>query len=533
MWIQIRNHSQQDQFEHDGGTVELGRETFGQGVPHYEVRDAKVSRRQMRLTPTPGGGVELENLSTHVRLVTADGLRIRPGERCQFDMPLRVYAGDTCFDIRRDSRSVEDTHEEINLGHSSSTMLQRGSAPDIGTLVQWFGTLIGVLQSAVDPPGFYARSARALHELFGMDYGLVLQPVHGEWQIEAQHPPYDSDYSLTILSRMAVTRQTVCETFLSSRDLSESLQGVRAAVASPIFDEAGEIVAALYGARHREAHEAGGSDIITPIERQLVQLLATAVSSGVARLESRAKMERLQTEMELAQRIQQGLFPRRMPEVEGYEFFGRSEPAAVTGGDYYDALPLDGERVGLAVADVCGHGLGPSLLMASMRATLRGLAVRQHDAAQLLSDLNSSMYEELRRRMITVLYGVLDVRGHQFSYANAGHGPAVLHVRAGDGSLRLLHEDDNRNLPIGAIPLLQYENCAAVALEPGDLIVLGSDGLVERNESFGVQQFCDLLVERRRDGLAEIYDRVIARVQEDSASPKRDDDLTLLLARRV
>lgn len=535
MWIRIRNHHQDEQFEHNEGPAELGRALSNRSVRHMHIRDPKISRRQMRVIHVTAEQAQLTNLSRHVVLILADGSKLLPAESRDLALPLRLYAGDTCVDIQT-AKSVggaSTVEDDTDYRTRSQTLSAIKGTPDVDTLIAWFGTLIGVLRTGIDTDGLYHESARALFELFGMDYGLVLQRQGLAWRVEAYHPAYTDEYSHTIIQQMAETKQTVCETFLPGVNPSESLRGVEAAVASPIFDEQGEIVAALYAARRGNSPDAAQRELILPIEMQLIQLLATAVGSGIARLEHRAQVERLHTEMELARRIQTGFFPRQLPDVPGYELAGHTQPAAVTGGDYYDVLPVEGDQIGLVIADVCGHGFGPSLLMASMRAALRGLAVREADPARLLSDLNNTMHEELTRRMITVLYGLLDPQRHVFRYANAGHGPAVLHVSGGDGACRLLHEDENRNLPMGVVTDLLYQNCQEVAMRPGDLIVLGSDGLVERTDAFGMDQFRDLIVRLRHEPVEEIIEQAIEACLSSKAMRVRDDDLTLLVARRT
>src|SRR6185503_20899234 len=119
------------------------------------------------------------------------------------------------------------------------------------------------------------------------------------------------------------------------------------------------------------------------------------------------------------------------------------QPADATGGDYYDAIPLPGGKLGLVMADVSGHGLGPSLLMATMRAVLRGMLRRESQPNVVLTELGESLGPDLspdttdlrskRFRFITVVYGTLDPAEHVFQFANAGHGPLTLHFEAASG----------------------------------------------------------------------------------------------------
>jgi serine phosphatase RsbU (regulator of sigma subunit) len=277
----------------------------------------------------------------------------------------------------------------------------------------------------------------------------------------------------------------------------------------------------------------------TKAEGQLLDLFAAHAAIALERAllarHYREKVELLAA-LKVAQEIQAGFFPRRLPEVPGYELAASSRSAEVTGGDYYDVLALGPDRLGLVVADVCGHGLGPSLLMASLRALLRGLAPRTPSAEALLGDLNATMFADLvpRRRFITLVYGQLLPAVNRFDYANAGHGPVVLHVEAASGQVRSLVEDEARGPPLGLIPE-PYQACTPVELAPGDLLVLGSDGLVETRRGgacFGMDRLSRLLLAGRALPLPELLARLFAETTAFQEHEKPEDDLTLLLVRR-
>jgi serine phosphatase RsbU (regulator of sigma subunit) len=249
--------------------------------------------------------------------------------------------------------------------------------------------------------------------------------------------------------------------------------------------------------------------------------------------------ERVQmlTALRVAHDVQAGFFPRTLPRLPGYELAASSRSADATGGDYYDVLSLGSGRLGLVIADVCGHGLGPSLLMASVRATLRGLAFREPTPEVLLSDLSKAMYDDLlpNRRFITLLYGVLAPEEHRFHFANAGHGPIALRFRAATGEFHSLVEDDARGCPLG-IFRESYRGCTPVPLVPGDLLVLGSDGVVETRcdgEKFGMGRLMDFLRQRKNQPLNEMIDALMEATTEFHEKDHPDDDLTLLLVRRV
>ena len=252
--------------------------------------------------------------------------------------------------------------------------------------------------------------------------------------------------------------------------------------------------------------------------------------------ELQAEQMHVRASLRVAQEIQAGFFPRVLPQPPGYEIAAVSRSADETGGDYYDVLPLASGRFGLVIADVCGHGLGPSLLMASVRAMLRGFAQREPAAETLVGDLNCALHEDLspRHRFITLLYGALDPAAHRFHYANAGHGPVALHLQGDRNNVISLCDDAARGLPLGILKE-GYGPCAPVALERGDLLVLGSDGLIETRrggEQFGMARLTEFLLRGKGRPLAELLDALIEETAAFHEHQRHEDDLTLLMVRR-
>jgi serine phosphatase RsbU (regulator of sigma subunit) len=401
-------------------------------------------------------------------------------------------------------------------------------------------------------------------DLVGLDCGLVLRREGEAWTVVARHYRRSRtedtvsfedllrgsraaggrlEFSATVLQQMAGQRRTYFES-LADIDLTASLSHVEAVVASPVFDRDNQVVAAVYGARY---HGPGASPTIRPLEAQVVQVLAAAVGVGLARLESeaeallrRVELEQMQTKLNVARDIQAGFFPGTMPIVPGYELAGRTQPADTVGGDYYDAMLTPTGQAALVIADVSGKGLPASLLMASMRATLRGLVLHEPDPAKVVTSLNDSLYDELasrRRWFITMLYGLLDPVKHRLHYVNAGHGPVVLRLRAADGTFHDLPDEDDpsRGLPIG-VDRVAYAACQAVDLGPGDLVILGSDGIAEtrrQGEVFGMDRLKRLLLEHRSAPLTRIMDAITEATSVFHNHAVPDDDLTMLLIRRT
>ncbi len=129
-----------------------------------------------------------------------------------------------------------------------------------------------------------------------------------------------------------------------------------------------------------------------------------------------------QTQMLAAQQIQERLLPAGPPQLAGFDVAGASFPAEFTSGDYFDYIPMRGESIGLAIADVCGHGLGPALLMASTQAFLRSSAEIHDDVGEILGRVNRCLMDVgEQHRFVTLFLGRLDVRARTLTYTSAGH----------------------------------------------------------------------------------------------------------------
>jgi len=275
------------------------------------------------------------------------------------------------------------------------------------------------------------------------------------------------------------------------------------------------------------------------LDKQLLHAFAahTAIAIDRAILAQHYKEQiHLLASLDLARQIQSSLLPAQLPDIPGYEIAALSQPADATGGDYYDVIPMASGKVGMVVADVCGHGFGPSLLMATARAMLRGITSREPAVEQVLSELAQVLYADLQRvrRFITFLYGTLDPVEHALHYANAGHGPVVLHLNLQSGEYDSLVDDDARGCPLGWFNE-SYDACTPVRLAPGDLLILGTDGIVETRrdgECFGMQRLCDFVLSRCRDPLPTILEGLVEASIAFNASSSPDDDFTLLILRR-
>ena len=259
---------------------------------------------------------------------------------------------------------------------------------------------------------------------------------------------------------------------------------------------------------------------------------ATALERARLMDEARRSHE-LQVSVELGRSIQTSFLPRRIPRVPGYEIATWWQPAEAVSGDYYDVLGLPDGRLGIVVADVSGHGVGPSLLMASARAMLHVAAQTGSDPHQIISLLSETMYPDLQSgRFITFLMIALDPRAHRVTFANAGHGPA-LHFRR---ATREFLELEATCLPLGVASDVELSASRSFELAPGDLLVLATDGAFElrnqNDEMFGVDRLKQLIIENRRLPASELLTVVRKAITEFHPGDHPPDDITVLLLER-
>ncbi len=245
--------------------------------------------------------------------------------------------------------------------------------------------------------------------------------------------------------------------------------------------------------------------------------------------------ERLQSEIEIAREVQNQLYPREAPQTKSLRLTAVCRPARIVSGDYYDYGITRDTYVALAIGDVAGKGISAALLMATLQSSLRtqlnGNGSGPPSAARLVSQLNQYLYANTSaEKFSTLCLGLYHDADSSFLYSNGGHLPPVL-VRAG-----AVHRLEVNGTVVGAFPFSEYGE-SRIALEPGDLLVFFTDGVTEPEneygEMFGEERFLDLLLRNAHLGEDEIVRTVIESVREWTGSEELQDDMTLLLARRV
>jgi adenylate cyclase len=303
----VSDKRERQQFEHASGPIEFGRGPKRNNVARCVIEDLRVSRDHVRVEELENGRVRVENLSTRNPIRLADNSIISPGDRRELELPLRLAVIDTLIEIEPAGadpirgellETIAQPFRSRSVPDVNQSLPRLGGSPTPETLAHWFETVIAVQRAAAGSPEFYDQTARAVVDLVGLDRGMVLLRRGATWEVAARTARENGgkpEFSHTLLRYVIEQRRTF---YLSSASAStiDSLRGVEAVVASPIFDSQDQVVGAVYGCRTRSAGPRGTG--VGPLEAQVVQLLASAVGIGLARQEQEAEASRLRVQFE-------------------------------------------------------------------------------------------------------------------------------------------------------------------------------------------------------------------------------------------
>jgi len=263
----------------------------------------------------------------------------------------------------------------------------------------------------------------------------------------------------------------------------------------------------------------------------LARYAAPALRLGQLMREQEAEArerERIEQELHVAQLIQQQFLPAELPELGGWHVAAFYRPARTVGGDFYDIIELADGRIMVVAGDVTDKGVPAALVMASTHALLRSTAAVSASPGATLRRVNDLLIPQIPLNMfVTCLVMVIDVETGRTQFANAGHN--LPFVRRGDEVIRL----EARGMPLGLMPGSRYDEIETV-IEPGDIVLLYSDGITEQHDAAGEMFGFD----RTRELVAgsasgdELVDRSVQALGAFAAGVEQEDDITLVTLHR-
>jgi serine phosphatase RsbU (regulator of sigma subunit) len=336
-----------------------------------------------------------------------------------------------------------------------------------------------------------------------------------------EHEVVEKAQAALVLDALTDERFAAAQSILSS--------GVRSLIAAPLLDASGTLGMLVLGSRIH----------LRRFSEQDMELLVAFASVAALRIrnlalaEEAARRRELEKELAIARHIQLALLPESLPEIPGYAVFATNDASRAVSGDFYEFQRRDDsdEQV-IVIADVSGKGIGASLLAASFDSLLMGPIEVDYPTDVICSRVSRRLFQKTPpERYVTAFLLALDPVSGRVQYTNAGHNAGLL-VRAGGASVQRL---DATGMPIGLMPFAEYEK-AEVALEPGDLIVLYTDGLTEAanpaGDEFGIDRLEAVVRRHATEPLVALAVAIETAIEVFVDGTPFGDDRTLVVLRR-
>ena len=275
-------------------------------------------------------------------------------------------------------------------------------------------------------------------------------------------------------------------------------------------------------------------DEVGTLVRAFNAMIASTKASFTTIREANEKLERhlkqIEDELAMAQQMQMSILPKQLPNRSDITMFGRMTAAREVGGDFYDVIEIDDDRIGIVIADVSGKGVPAALFMAVSCTVIKSIAARGGQPGHVVALANDILCDGNDAAMfVTVFYGIMNNRTGELTYCNAGHNPPIL-LSDGQEAQRL----EIGGPVLGVLPDFPYQQ-ATVALNPGDLLLIFSDGFSEamnrRLEEFGEDQLIRLAAQNRGDSAVELIEKISQAVVAHTGDEPQTDDMTIMAVR--
>jgi sigma-B regulation protein RsbU (phosphoserine phosphatase) len=248
--------------------------------------------------------------------------------------------------------------------------------------------------------------------------------------------------------------------------------------------------------------------------------------------------DRMQQSLGLAREVQQNLLPKENLIISGFDIAGKSVYCDETGGDYYDFIPIGngaGNKTGIAIGDVSGHGISSALLMATVRSSLRQRASLPGSSARIITDVNRQLVSDVEDsgQFMTMFFLVLNTDSKQLEWVRAGHDPAIIYDPGSDS----FNELSGSGIALGVYGGWNYEEYKKTDLSNGQIIFLSTDGIWEaRNkngEMLGKEPILDTIRQNASSDATQIINAVFGTLEKLIGGVKIEDDITSVVIKTL
>jgi phosphoserine phosphatase RsbU/P len=513
---------------------------------HLVIDDLRISRKCAAISAGPTGiciedrgqlnGIFVNGKPTGAGTL-ADGDRIRLGidEGCQL-----------VFRMQPEAHSQEEAVTKLrsilgSLGGDSANELKGlRLLLEATSLLHSRLPLESVLAAMLDHAIVITHADRGM--LLEPDGTGVLQVKVGRGRDAESLAPETMNPSRSVLARAIELESAVISEDLNLADLnlqsalSVVVQLLRSAVVIPLYGtQYGTAGSSTEGARHQLLGavylDSRRTATFSALDRQILDALgaqAASILDNARLLERERERQRLEQELTIARQIQQALVPQGLQDYPHLAVTGIHRPCHEVGGDYFDVFTLPDGRIAIMISDVAGKGLGAALLTTMLQGALSGMTLGV-EPVKVFDHLNSFLCDRAAvGRYATMFFGLLDPNG-DLEFVRAGH-PSPLLLRRGEVNELC----SGGSFPIGLIEQASFK-AARIQLEPGDTLVLYTDGVTEAEDRdqnlFGAGRLKEALVRHQNGSLAELQAGILGAVERFAEGASQSDDITLLVVR--
>ena len=537
--------------------LDPGRILIGRHPDCDIVLDAASVSRQHAALDVTAGGITIEDLRSRngttindVRLTTKRGLDNGDvisicGQRLLFDAEAAGGHSSAAFLIDSSFDGDEPALEDSDAVIVSQMAIPRPSAEEdpgqhAAAKLRAVLGLNRAIGASLSLGEVLPRLLDGLLEVFPQaERGFVLltQPLTGKLKLRARRTKRADDgpprLSRTLIDRVASSRQAILSADAATDTRFRANESVmvgciRSVMAVPVTTGDGRLLGVLQVDSRdlRDGFDEADLDVLAGIASRAAQAVEQALAH-----DDRVAREQLNRDLELAQRVQQGLLPSRPPELPGYDIFDFYEAAQHVGGDFFSYVPLPADRLAFVLADVSGKGVAAALLMAALSADVRYCLASEPDLGRAVSRINENFLRGgWDDRFATLVVAVLEPANHTVTICNAGHLPVFMRDAAG---VRRVGTDLG-GLPLGMTTGHEFRSCT-VEMPAGAAFVLCTDGVTEAMDlagrCYGLERLEAILAGSGKTA-SEIGRQILTDVERHAAGAGRSDDVCLVCVRR-